>query len=122
MLSEIGMGEPMDNYPSVLTALKTLHSAFYIHPAKVTVSTVGVVSSLMKLGRDAPDVNLAFSLHAPNQEVRLTLVPSARVYPLDRLMAAMNEYQTLTGKSIMIEYIVIKVAQLYDFTLWRPSC
>ena len=68
----------------------------------------------MKLGRDLPEVNLAFSLHAPTQEVRLTLVPSARVYTLDRLMAALKEYQSLTTKAIMIEYIVIKVRSIHS--------
>ena len=65
--------------------------------AQVTVSTVGVVPRIRALAAELPGVSLALSLHAPNQALRTRIVPSARAYPLERLMAAVAEYQAASG-------------------------
>jgi adenine C2-methylase RlmN of 23S rRNA A2503 and tRNA A37 len=114
----MGMGEPLDNYNEVLGALRALldPGRFGLAAAHVTVSTVGVVPrirSLCKvivqdcsgvlscltvlwlwvgLSQDAPGVSLALSLHAPNQELRCKIVPTARAWPLDVLMAAVDDF------------------------------
>ena len=67
----------------------------------MTVSTVGVVPRLASLARDLPGVSLALSLHAPTQELRATLVPSARAYPLPRLLAAVQAYQSATQQKVL---------------------
>ena len=67
---------------------------------QVTVSTVGVVPRIRALAAELPGVSLALSLHAPNQALRQRIVPSARAYPLDRLMAAVSEYQAASGQRV----------------------
>ena len=52
-------------------------------------------------------VSLALSLHAPDQELRRTIVPSARAYPLDRLMAAVADYQAASGQRVFVEYVML---------------
>ena len=72
-------------------------------------------------------MSLALSLHAPSQELRQQIVPSARAYPLHKLMAAVDEYQTATGQKVFIEYVMLAgksavqdvVCKLFSF-LW-PS-
>ena len=69
-------------------------------PGQVTVSTVGVVPRIRALAVELPGVSLALSLHAPNQALRQRIVPSARAYPLERLMAAVAEYQAASGMRV----------------------
>jgi len=64
------------------------------------VSTVGVVPRIRALAAELPGVSLALSLHAPNQALRARIVPSARAYPLERLMAAVAEYQAASGQRV----------------------
>ena len=65
---------------------------FALPPRRVTVSTVGVAPKMRALARDAPEARLALSLHAPTQTLRETIVPSSTAYPLDAIMAALDEY------------------------------
>eukprot|EP00808_Paulinella_micropora_P030273 g43287.t1 len=105
----MGMGEPLDNYDNVLAALHfmTDSSLFSLSQRRVTLSTVGV-PALHKLIQDAPFVSLALSLHAPNQELRAQVVPSARAFPLDRLMSAVDAYLAVSKNQLLVEYILIK--------------
>jgi len=105
----MGMGEPLQNYPAVLSAVRAMVDSrlFGLSPTHVTVSTVGVVPYIRKMTQDIPNVNLALSLHAPTQELRETIVPSATQYKLDKLMEAITDHQRITGKRILIEYILI---------------
>ncbi len=64
------------------------------------MSTVGVVPRIRALAAELPGVSLALSLHAPNQALRARIVPSARAYPLERLMAAVAEYQAASGQRV----------------------
>ena len=107
----MGMGEPLDNYEEVLIALRAMtHQAvFDMRQRSVTVSTVGVPSSIRKLADDAPNVGLALSLHAPTQELRAQLLPSASgtSHTLGRLSESLKYHRRLSGRGAMIEYIVI---------------
>ena len=107
----MGMGEPLDNYEEVLIALRAMtHQAvFDMRQRSVTVSTVGVPSSIRKLADDAPNVGLALSLHAPTQELRAQLLPSASgtAHTLGRLSESLKYHRRLSGRGAMIEYIVI---------------
>ena len=90
----MGMGEPLNNYHNVLTTCRALinrrlWNLAYNH---VTVSTVGVTSRMRDLTRDIPEVNLALSLHAPNQRMREDIVPSARGTPIESLIDALDEH------------------------------
>lgn len=112
----MGMGEPLENYDNVVDAVKGFTDVyrFGIGDNSVTVSTVGVVEKIYRLMEDCPSVHLALSLHAPNQEIREKIVPTAKSWPMDKLMAAVDYYnknQKYKGRKkgrIMIEYVVIK--------------
>lgn len=56
---------------------------------------VGVIPRILSIADDLPGINLALSLHAPTQELRCQIVPTAKAYPLNKLMAALNSYQTI---------------------------
>ena len=107
----MGMGEPLDNYEEVLIALRAMtHQAvFDMRQRSVTVSTVGVPASIRKLADDAPNVGLALSLHAPTQDLRATLLPSAAgtSHTLGRLTESLRYHRRKSGRGAMIEYIVI---------------
>ena len=107
----MGMGEPLNNYDAVIAALGPITDPklFALAPSRVTVSTVGVVPRMKTLTRDAPGVALALSLHAPNQALRESIVPTARAYKLPALMEAMDEYLASGPKvKTMVEYCVLR--------------
>eukprot|EP00903_Cladosiphon_okamuranus_P010766 g10172.t1 len=88
----MGMGEPLNNYDAVLASIRGMSDSrmFKLSPRHITLSTVGVVPRMKQLTKDAPETQLALSLHAPNQELRNRIVPSARAYRLDKLMDALD--------------------------------
>ncbi|KAJ9462232.1 putative dual-specificity RNA methyltransferase RlmN 2 [Diplonema papillatum] len=106
----MGMGEPMQNYENVLTAVRTLtdQKTFSMPASSITISTVGVVSGIRSLARDAPWVRLAFSLHSPDQNARKQIVPSANRYPLDSILDALDYYSSKSTSKVMIEFTVLK--------------
>jgi len=105
----MGMGEPMLNYDEVLKAIKVFNdpAAFNIGFRNQTVSTSGIVPGILKLIIDAPQVNLAVSLHAPNDILRKKLMPVAKTYPLHELMAACKKYTEETHRRITYEYVML---------------
>ena len=98
-----GMGEPMNNYDEVASAVQMMidPQAFALRRSAVTISTVGVIPRMLQMITDLPGVSLALSLHAPTQELRKTIVPSAKAYPLDKLMAAVDKYQMQTRQKVI---------------------
>eukprot|EP00977_Amphora_coffeiformis_P010443 scaffold2438_cov167-Amphora_coffeaeformis.AAC.19 len=92
----MGMGEPLDNYSNVLEACRSLldRKRWNLAHGRVTVSTVGLTSQIRKLTRDLPEVSLALSLHAPNQAMRTQIVPTAKRYPIEDLIQALDEHMT----------------------------
>ncbi|KAJ3101093.1 hypothetical protein HDU97_001675 [Phlyctochytrium planicorne] len=105
----MGMGEPLDNYDAVLDAIKTITEpgGIRLAPHKICVSTVGVIPRMRQIIEDAPDVRLALSLHAPTQDIRLKIVPTAKAYPINQLMEVVDEILA-AGRQLLIEYILIK--------------
>lgn len=89
-----GMGEPLDNYDNVVEACRALidRKRWSLAHGKVTVSTVGIISRIRKLTADLPEVSLALSLHAPNQEMRSAIVPTAKNYPIEELIDALDAH------------------------------
>jgi 23S rRNA (adenine2503-C2)-methyltransferase len=104
----MGMGEPLDNYDHVVRAVRTLTSpeGFGLSARHVTVSTSGLSPQIRQLAKDARCA-LAVSLHAARDDLRLSLMPINRRYPLEDLKSALVDYQTQTGQKITIEYILI---------------
>jgi adenine C2-methylase RlmN of 23S rRNA A2503 and tRNA A37 len=106
----MGMGEPLNNYASVMEAIEVMRDdkGFGLSASKITVSTVGVIPRMRTLTRDAPGTCLALSLHAPTQELRQKIVPTAKAYKLGDLMAVLDEYLASGPKmKTMIEYCVL---------------
>jgi 23S rRNA (adenine2503-C2)-methyltransferase len=105
----MGMGEPLANYDNTLKSLKILMSpwGYDFSHRKITVSTVGLVPQMRRLGAELP-VNLAVSLNASNDEVRTQLMPVNRVYPLRELLAAAQAFPHPPRKRITFEYILIQ--------------
>lgn len=105
----MGMGEPMRNLENVLEAISRLTDprAFGLSARRITVSTVGVIEGIEEMTRKGLKVNLVLSLHAPNQKLRQRLIPYARQYPLDDLMASMEAYSRCSGRDITYEYTLM---------------
>lgn len=101
------MGEPLLNLPSVLAAHAALTSDLGIGARKITVSTVGVPNAIARLAAARLQSTLAVSIHAPTQALRESIVPSAKAYPLDALLADCAEYFRITGRRVTFEYTLL---------------
>lgn len=103
----MGMGEPLANYDNLWAALRRIHDDLGISARHLTVSTVGVVPGIRRMtGEDLP-VNLAVSLHAANDELRNSLVPLNRRYPISALMEACGQYVVAKGRRLSFEWALI---------------
>jgi 23S rRNA (adenine2503-C2)-methyltransferase len=105
----MGMGEPLANYDATLIAIRRLIDphGFGLGQRRITLSTVGLVPGIERFSREGLQVNLAVSLHAATDELRDTLVPINRRYPLDRLMAACRDCVARTHRRISFEWALI---------------
>ena len=105
----MGMGEPFLNYDHMSKSLNDLSDPekLGLGSRKITVSTVGVLPKIPRFGEDHPQVNLAISLHAPNDELRSQLLPANRIYPLRALMKACTDYIEATHRKLTFEYALI---------------
>lgn len=121
----MGMGEPLNNYDNVVEACRGLidRKRWNLAHGRVTVSTVGVTPRIHQLTRDLPQVCLALSLHAPNQEMRSAIVPAAKAYKIEGLIDALDRHmmggskreytreeriRESTRRRAMIEYVMCK--------------
>ncbi len=106
----MGTGEPLDNYDSLLRflCLLTGEGGLHISQRNVTVSTCGIVPNIYRLAREKLQITLALSLHAVTDEKRQSLMPVARRYPLDEVLAACEYYQKETGRRLTQEYSLIR--------------
>ena len=105
----MGMGEPFKNYEHVVASIRTLShpDALNLSQRRITISTVGIVEGIQSLAKEGLKVNLVLSLHAPNQHIRMKIIPYARKYPLEAILEAMDEYARETKRDITYEYILI---------------
>jgi 23S rRNA (adenine2503-C2)-methyltransferase len=103
----MGMGEPLLNLDNVMAAVRSLNEDIGIGQRSITLSTVGVPGRIPRLAEYGLQVTLAVSLHASNQVLREKLVPSAKNYRLEALMADCREYVARTSRRISFEYIVL---------------
>lgn len=102
----MGTGEPFDNYHNLSRFINIVNDEDGINMGmrNITVSTCGLVPSIEKFAQDFPQVNLAVSLHGPTDEIRRSLMPVNKKYPLSVLMPACREYTEKTGRRITFEY------------------
>ncbi|MBV9233995.1 MAG: 23S rRNA (adenine(2503)-C(2))-methyltransferase RlmN [Candidatus Eremiobacteraeota bacterium] len=105
----MGMGEPFHNYEAVMGAVALLNDphGFGLGHRHITISTVGLVDNIDAFTREAVQVNLAISLHAPTDELRSRLMPVNRRYPLQALMQACERYVKATRRKIFFEYVML---------------
>ncbi len=103
----MGMGEPLWNYDNVVKSLRVLGSEVGVSLRNLTISTVGVVPGIRQLAHEDLPVTLALSIHAPNDDLRATLIPTARKWKLDEIMDACAEYVKNTHRDLTFEYLLI---------------
>lgn len=105
----MGMGEPMLNYDVMKLSIEmfTNQKKFDIANRRVTVSTCGIVPGIKKFTQDFTQTSLAISLHAPNDEIRKSIMPVDHTYDLKTLMESLDAYVEKTNKRIFYEYIMI---------------
>lgn len=105
----MGMGEPLHNYDNTLRALRLLNApdGFNLGARHMTVSTVGLVPAIQRLGRENLQVNLAISLHAPNNEMRARTMPVARKWDMTTLLATCLAFAKQTGRQVTFEYVLL---------------
>ncbi len=108
----MGMGEPLANYASVLSAVRRITepapAGLGISQRSVTVSTVGLVPAIRKLAAEGLSVRLAVSLHAPDDELRDELVPVNRRWKVAEVLDAALDYAAATGRRVSVEYAMIR--------------
>lgn len=105
----MGIGEPFDNYEEVSKFIKIINNStgYNIGMRNITVSTCGIVPYIEKFSIDFPQVNLAISLHAPNDVIRERIMPIARRYSYQELLYACKKYTEKTHRRITFEYALI---------------
>ena len=103
----MGMGEPLANYDSVVSALRRMIDVIDMAARSITVSTVGVVPGMRRLAEEGLQVGLAVSLHAADDGLRTSLVPLNKKYPLEEVVAAAAYYFERTGRRISIEWTLM---------------
>ena len=106
----MGMGEPFLNYDDVLGAIRILNDkeGFNLGSRHFSVSTCGITEGIKKLSQEKLEINLAISLHAPNDELRAKIMPINKKYPITQILKAVDEYIKATRRRVMFEYIIIK--------------
>lgn len=105
----MGSGEPLDNYEAIREFLEAVQDRERLGMSlrHVTLSTSGLVPGIIKLAGLGRPLNLAVSLNAPNNRLRSRLMPINRIYPLEQLLPACDEYAKRTGRRVTFEYILI---------------
>lgn len=105
----MGIGEPFDNYTNVLKFLRTVNddNGLAIGARHITVSTSGLAHKIREFANEGVQVNLAVSLHAPNNELRSNIMRINRSFPLEKLFAAIEYYIETTNRRVTFEYIML---------------
>lgn len=106
----MGIGEPFDNYDNVMDFIRiiTSNKGIDLGIRHITVSTCGVIPGIEKFMNDFDQVNLAISLHAPNNEIRNKIMPINKVYKLEQLINTIKKYIEKTNRRVTFEYIMLE--------------
>lgn len=127
----MGMGEPFLNYENVIEAIRILNDkeGFDLGARKISISTIGITEGINNLAKEDLQVNLAISLHAPDNKLRSKLVPINKKYPIKKILKSTDSYILKTKRRVMFEYIMIRgindsddCAQKLARLLKRPLC
>lgn len=106
----MGIGEPFDNFSNIVDFISIINhpKGIGIGARHITISTSGIVPKIKEFAELDYQVNLAISLHAPNDELRNKLMPVNKAYPIAKLMDEIKRYLSKTNRRVMIEYIMLK--------------
>ncbi len=106
----MGIGEPFDNFKNLIDFLTIVNDdlGLKIGARHITISTCGVIPKIIEFADMQLQYNLAISLHAPNNELRKSIMPITRAYPLEKLMDAINYYLSKNNRRITFEYILLE--------------
>lgn len=106
----MGMGEALLNYDAAVGAVRTLvdPAALGLSPRRITLSTVGLPSKIRRLADEGLQVVLAVSLHAPDEETRRQIIPTAHAHSIDEIVAALRYWQERGGRRVTIEYTMLR--------------
>ncbi|MBM6831545.1 23S rRNA (adenine(2503)-C(2))-methyltransferase RlmN [Faecalicoccus acidiformans] len=106
----MGTGEPFDNYDNVMNFLSTINHdrGLGIGSRHITISTCGIADRIIDFAYEHTQYNLAISLHAPNDQLRSSLMPINKAYPLETLMHALDIYCQENNRRLTFEYILLK--------------
>ncbi|MEG9296865.1 23S rRNA (adenine(2503)-C(2))-methyltransferase RlmN [Mangrovibacillus sp. Mu-81] len=106
----MGIGEPFDNYDNMMDFFRVVNDqkGLSIGARHITVSTSGLADKIYKFADENIQINLAVSLHAPNNELRTKIMKINRAYPLEKLMPAIDYYLEKTNRRITFEYILLR--------------
>ena len=106
----MGIGEPFDNYDNLIRFFQIINhpKGLAIGARHITVSTCGLVPKILEFSEFPLQINLAISLHAPTNEIRNQIMPINKVYPLEELIPAIENYLEKTNRRVTFEYILLK--------------
>ncbi len=106
----MGIGEPFDNFEEVLSFINIVNApkGMEIGSRHITVSTSGIVPKILAFADYDKQVNLAISLHAPNNEIRSQIMEINKAYPIEQLISAVRYYYEKTNRRVTFEYILLK--------------
>lgn len=106
----MGIGEPFDNYDNIKNFIKIINEpkGIDIGARHITVSTCGIVPKIKEFTKDFNQVNLAISLHAPNDTIRNKIMPISKAYKLNELINTIDEYIKQTNRRVTFEYIMLE--------------
>ena len=106
----MGTGEPLDNYDNLMRVIRIINCSKGLNIAarRITISTVGLLPQIKRFMKEGIQIELAVSLHGPNDEIRNQLVPINKKYPVQELITVCKEYIKVTRRQITFEYILIK--------------
>jgi len=106
----MGMGEPLANYDETIKAIRIINAPWGvgIGARKITLSTVGTPKQIRRLAGEDLQLNLALSLHAPDDKLRNEFIPWARSAPVKDLVEACGDYFKTTGREITLEYVLLE--------------
>ena len=106
----MGTGEPFDNYDNVMDFIRVVNAqkGLAIGARHITVSTCGLPDRIKQYANEGLQTNLAISLHAPNNELRNKLMKINKAYPLEVLMPAIKEYESIAGRRVTYEYLLLE--------------
>ena len=105
----MGIGEPLDNFDNVLRFLELVNdeNGMNISMRSISLSTCGLVPKILELAEKKLQLTLSVSLHAPTDEIRNTIMPVNKAYPVEQLMEACRAYYKMTNRRISFEYAMI---------------